>query len=253
MGNWETGTEAESITYDITVDAENNGILVIRYAIVLRDPSHDEFQNQFNIDILDANGNQIDPDCGFASFTFDDGITSGWNVCQFGKSKNDIAAWKDWATIGIDLRPYDGEDIRVRFTTMDCGLGAHFGYAYFTLDCADANMTYSKDSSGTTFFAPDGFAYEWTNEDGDILSTSRELTVDNSSNQIYTCKLSSLEDSNCYFTISVQPEDETVPNAIENTPFSAAPSAAKLINNGQLIIQRGDKTYNLQGQEIIVP
>ncbi len=253
LGNWDVHNEAELITYDINVDAENNGILIIRYAAVLQDDSHAGNNSQFNIDILDANGNIIDPSCGYVSFTsYDAERSSNWNVYQE-QSTGNIVFWKDWATIGIDLTPYDGLDIKVRLTTMDCALGAHFGYAYFTLDCADANMTYSKDSSGTTFFAPDGFAYEWTNEDGDILSTSRELTVDNSSNQIYTCKLSSLEDSNCYFTISVQPEDETVPNAIENTPFSAAHSATKIINNGQLIIQRGNKIYNLQGQEIIVP
>lgn len=266
LGNWNVGTEAESITYDITVDAENNGILIIRYAIVLEDGSHAADNSQFDIRILDASGNQIDPYCRFVSFTSNDAANnSNWNAYQE-QGTGKIIVWKDWATLGIDLTPYDGEDIRVRFTTMDCGLGTHFGYAYFTLDCADANMTYSTDSSNTVFFAPDGFAYAWTNEDGDTLSISRELTIDNSSNQTYTCTLTHLEESNCNFTISVQPEGTIDPNdpndpndpdnpkeAIDNTSFIAVPSAAKIINNGQLFIQRGDKTYTLQGQEIIVP
>ena len=43
LGNWNWGGEAESITYDILVDTTNQGILIVRYAIVFENPpGHDE-------------------------------------------------------------------------------------------------------------------------------------------------------------------------------------------------------------------
>nr|MCR5049558.1 hypothetical protein [Paludibacteraceae bacterium] len=257
LGNWETQCGAESITYDIAVDSANSGILIIRYAIVLQDPGqHDDHLPQFSIEILDTEGYLIGPACGHVNFTSNDAIASGWNVCQYGSKRNDMVAWKDWATIGIDLRPYDGEDIRVRFTTMDCGLGAHFGYAYFTLDCTSPYIAldYSSDSSMVTCIAPEGFAYEWTDENDSILGTERELIIENN-DQVYTCKVISLDDPNCYFTIQAQPVSDTTTiiddnTSIDSTPITATPFATKYIDNGQLLIQCGDKTYNAQGQEM---
>ena len=251
LGNWEVHSEAESITYDIAVDSANSGILIIRYAVVFQDPSlhrgHDE--GLFKLEVLDAEGNIIDPNCGHASFNFSDAVNGKWNT-----SSDETVLWKDWTTMGINLMDYDGETVQVRLTTMDCGLGAHFGYAYFTLDCASPYINYSNDSSTVTCTAPEGFAYEWTDENGDTLSTERELTVVNN-HQVYTCRVISLDDPNCYFSIQAHPVSNTTTiiddnTSIDSTPITATPAATKYIDNGRMLIQCGDNTYNAQGQKI---
>ena len=204
LGNWKNGGEAESITYNITVDAENQGVLIVRYAVVLQDPSHDDSQNQIKIEVLDKDGNEIGGSCGQADFTFNDAVGAGWETCQYGRGREDWAAWKDWTTIGINIQPYDGQDIKVRLTTMDCGLGHHFGYAYFTLDCVNAYLStnnYANDDS-ISCVAPEGFNYLWTKvPQGDTVGYERELKQP-ANYQKYQCKLSFLEDTACNFTVN---------------------------------------------------
>jgi hypothetical protein len=33
---------------------------------------------------------------------------------------NSTIIWKDWTTVGVDIAPYHGEDIKIRLTTYDC-------------------------------------------------------------------------------------------------------------------------------------
>lgn len=195
LGNWDTGGEAESITYDILVDAQYQGLLIVQYAVVLEDPSHPE-QPEFKLEILDENGVLIDPDCGYANFTYDDAVNSGWNLTG-------NVAWKDWTTIGVNLMPYNGQHIKVRFTTMDCNYSGHFGYAYFTVDCANGRLETKNcgNDAQVTCYAPEGFAYEWRDETGEIKSHEQVLIVD-PSEHTYTCKVSFIENESCYFEIS---------------------------------------------------
>ena len=200
LGNWKVGGEAESITYSIVVDAENQGLLIVHYAVVLQEQNHPpEQETSFSMEVLDENGNLIDESCGLAEFTYSEGVNAGWN-----RSKSCDAAWKDWTTVGVDLQPYGGQTIKVRFTTYDCSPTGHFGYAYFTLDCVNAHI--ETDNCGNdakiTCNAPEGFTYKWTKEDGTIVSTSRELEVD-ASRQTYTCELSFIEQPDCKFTVSM--------------------------------------------------
>ena len=195
LGNWDTGGEAESITYDILVDAQYQGLLIVQYAVVLEDPSHPE-QPEFKLEILDESGNLIDPSCGYANFTYDDAVDKGWNLTG-------NVAWKDWTTIGVNLMPYDQQHIKVRFTTMDCNYSGHFGYAYFTVDCANGRLETKNcgNDAQVACYAPEGFVYEWRDETGDIKSNEQVLIVD-PSEHTYTCKVSFVENPDCYFEIS---------------------------------------------------
>ena len=204
LGNWHYMGEAESITYDILVDSTNQGILIVRYAIVFENPPNhsDEDQPRFNLEVLDQNGNLIDQTCGHAEFTYESGVAAGWN-----KTKGDKAAWKDWTTIGVNLMPYHGQTIKVRFTTMDCGASGHYAYAYFTLDCANAHIETENcgNDASVTCMAPDGFAYAWYNQNGDTVSHDQTFIVD-ASRQVYTCRVSFIEEPDCYFEISTTSE-----------------------------------------------
>jgi hypothetical protein len=110
--------------------------------------------------------------------------------------------WKDWTAVGVNLQPYGGQTIKVRFTSVDCGAGGHYGYGYFTLDCASARLETENCGNDAKIecYAPEGFAYTWFNEAGDIVGRDRELVVD-PGRQEYTCRVSFIEDPNCYFEV----------------------------------------------------
>lgn len=202
LGNWNNGSECESITYEFVVDSVSQAILLMKYAIVFEDPGHPGKQCSFSIVVLDENNNPIDPTCGRAEFTFDD--ASKWNVSYKteGSAYQDIY-WKDWTTLGLDLRQYHGRTMRVRVTNADCGQGGHFGYSYFVLDCASASI--ETDNCGADseieVLAPEGFNYTWTNSKGQVLSHERSLIAD-AGYEIYTCEACMKEAGDCCFTLS---------------------------------------------------
>ena len=207
LGNWRDGSEAESITYEITVDSVYQGILLIKYAVVLEDPGHSG-EPEFRMEVLDQNDQLIDASCGQAHFTYSDAVDAGWTIVNVPnpdptEGGNVTVAWKDWTTVGVNLMPYHGQTIKVRFTTMDCDASGHFGYAYFTVDCVNAHIETNNcgNDASITCYAPEGFAYAWYNELGDTVSHERELIVD-ASRHTYTCRVSFVEEPSCYFEIS---------------------------------------------------
>ena len=238
LGNWKWGGEAESITYDITVDSTNQGILIVKYAIVFENPpGHDEAgQPRFNLEILDPNGNQIGGQCGHAEFTYEDGVASGWNT-----TKDNSAAWKDWTVVGVDLMKYHGQTIKVRFTTMDCGWSGHYAYAYFTVDCANAHI--ETENCGTdariNCKAPDGFSYSWyqgnPDQGGILVGTEQELSVA-ADRQTYYCRLRFIEEPTCYFDIStVSAPRFPVPEYTYEKIFEECTSKLKFTNTSHVM------------------
>ncbi|MBP1631227.1 MAG: hypothetical protein H6Q15_2120 [Bacteroidetes bacterium] len=220
LGNESIGAEAEAISYNISVDTNNFSILLLKYAVVLQDPSHTISQQpRFKLEILNQFDSLISPNCGFADFSAGY-TTNGWNYCVVAdtsiKIKGngdtlinisiDTITYKDWTTIGFDLSQYHGMNIKVRLTSYDCSLGAHYGYAYFSLKCDTKNINVAgcNNNSVNTFRAPEGFNYKWykISNPSNIVSTQRivSLVADNS---IYNCECSFIEDSNCIFNISV--------------------------------------------------
>lgn len=198
LGNWDTGYEAEGITYSFVVDGQNQGILIIKYAVVLNKPNTSCGDPGFKMVVLDENGDMIDESCGKADFTYTSAAAAGWN-----ETKDGNIVWKDWTTVGVNLQPYDGQKVSVQLTTEDCGGGGHFGYAYFTLDCANAKLETENCGNDAKIecFAPEGFGYKWFNEAGEVVSTERTLSVDPGI-QTYTCRVSFIEDTTCYFEVS---------------------------------------------------
>ncbi len=202
LGNWNNGSECESITYEFVVDSVSQAILLMKYAIVFEDPGHPGKQCSFSIVVLDENDRPIDPTCGRAEFTFDD--ASKWNVSyKTPESTHEDIYWKDWTTMGIDMRQYHGRTMRVRVTNADCGQGGHFGYSYFVLDCASASIQTDNcgDDSQIEVLAPDGFAYTWTDSKGNVKSTERTLIAD-AGYEVYTCEACMKEAGDCCFTLS---------------------------------------------------
>ena len=201
LGNWNDGGEWESVTYNYLVDSAY-AILLLKYAVVLEDPGHDkEDQPRFTLSIKDEFGQEVDPECGSADFYA--GRNSG-NKGGGWHYEPDLS-WKEWTTYGVDLTQYIGQSLQITVTTYDCTWQGHYGYAYFCLGCAKAKIETLScgDDSKMTAQAPDGFAYEWRsihNMDT-VVSYERTLEVDASDTTTYICKLTYLDQEECFFEL----------------------------------------------------
>jgi hypothetical protein len=210
LGNWNPDGNAQSITYNIHVDTTTQGILILKYAVVLDNSGHDRDEEPyFRMEILDSLDRPLGDLCGKADFTYSDAVAaaqdlSSWHLTRY---QGEELAWKEWTTVGVDLMQYHDQNIKVRITSADCGQWVHFGYGYFTLDCANAHIETENcgNESSVTCMAPDGFAYAWYNENGDTVSHDQTFIVD-ASRQVYTCRVSFIEEPDCYFEISTTSE-----------------------------------------------
>lgn len=208
LGNWNNGGEGESITFMYQVDLKKAAILLLKYAIVLEDPNHGPKDNpRFTMEILDETGALISPTCGAADFYADASRKDGsWHAASGVPGASSVVSWKEWTTVGLNLEEVgvkDGELLQIRLTTKDCAWSAHFGYAYFTLGCAAAQIagTSCGDESVMSVEAPRGFTYAWYNEKDSLVSTTMQLTVDSWDIQTYRCTLTSMDNEECSFDL----------------------------------------------------
>ncbi|MBP5515952.1 MAG: gliding motility-associated C-terminal domain-containing protein [Bacteroidales bacterium] len=198
LGDDNVGAQGETITYDYLVDSLDKDMLVLKYAVVMQNSNHTSInQPHVTMELLDAAGNIIDTTCCYADFYAAGDL--GWNNVP---GTNII--WKDWSTVGIDIAPYHGQQIKIRFTTTDCADGGHFGYAYFNIHCDSkridlVNLCESVDS--VTLRAPLGFDYCWTHgSDTTCFSTQNEIKVPADLTE-YRCRASFVGKPECSFSI----------------------------------------------------
>lgn len=201
LGN-DDNSDGESITYTHKIDSGYPLILLLKYAVVLQDPSHTPDKNpHFTLEILDENDIALDPICWYADFAADKNA-EGWHTAP-----NDVV-WKDWTTIGVNLSELskDGDRIiKIRLTTNDCALGQHFGYAYFTLSCTTGDMKgMSCGERPNRFEVAEGFKYNWYLMDDTsktMVCDSNVFIVQPTDTNSYYVDMISLENDECYYTL----------------------------------------------------
>jgi hypothetical protein len=209
LGNWMKGAEAERITYEYYVNPASDVILLMKYAIVLEKPAKTHQAPAFEFKILDQNGNPISS-CVEANFTPHDEYIEWNEYTPDFRTGFDEIVWKDWSSIGVDLRNYKGQTIKVQLTTQDCELTAHCGYAYFTLGCIDASIksTSCGEDINVELVAPDGFNYTWYHLDEygfeHIDSYKKEMQVPSNDTATYYCRIDYLDQEGCDFTLHTE-------------------------------------------------
>ena len=184
LGNNDSQSQFESVTFFYKVDTTQSDLLILRYAAVLENPNHgDSEQPKFTFEILDSTGTPINSDCYSASYIASTSL--GWNTSPTIAN----VLWKDWTTIGADLSGVHGQLVSIRLTTYDCSLGAHFGYAYFTLGCHQRQIQATHCQDTSYYSAPDGFTYEWypDGQPNNIVATTRDFTT--VSHERFHCRL----------------------------------------------------------------
>ena len=203
LGNRLHGAEAEAMQYDIPVDTNQFDMLILKYAAVMQDPGHSpDEQPRFRIEMLDSAGTLIEPaHCN--SYDFVANWNLGWNTMPYG---TDLVLWKDWTVVGVDLSAYHGQTVKLRLTTYDCLLGAHFGYAYYTISCARRGIGWLSCTVGDSNLveAPEGFNYRWHRDDSDsTIGTSRIISLPADDHRYY-CELGFIGDPTCSVPLSVR-------------------------------------------------
>ncbi len=211
LGNDDVDAEAESITYEYEVPEEGT-ILVLHYAVVLEDPDHSfEEQPRFTMDVTDVDGNSLDEKCLTADF-IPKKNTADWETyikTTGGGSwlplKRHTILYKKWTTLAINLLPYKGQRIKISFETFDCSRDAHFGYAYFALECEEPEIAVigCGDDKEVELKAPDGFYYRWYEKNGNqVLNRNQTYSVlYGSKTNEYRCELLYKEDTTCVTTL----------------------------------------------------
>ena len=177
LGNNVNGAEAERIRYIINVPAYAvDYSITYRYAVVFQDPGHQRFeQPRLSAKLRDVSTNAYLP-CSSWEFISDDTIPGFFDSPVDANIK-----CKAWTPVFINLSPYAGKTLELEFTTVDCVLGAHWGYGY--LDIGDCNIAadiqYSCNPNITTLAGPPGFRiYQWFNEDFSTrIATGQNATI----------------------------------------------------------------------------
>ncbi len=206
LGN-DFALQAEQLRYPVNVTEETN-LFIYKYAVVMTDLPHDPAnQPGFIIDVADSSGKVIDPDCGSYFVSAHHGIPT-WHSCG-------EVSWKDWTTVGIDLRHYIGQTVSIIFTTRDCRLGGgHFGYAYLSAYCSKVELIFSfcPGDPIATVTAPPGFSYLWANSE-----TTQSITIFNPViGMVDSCVLTSV--NGCKVTVM-----DTLKPAVVNANFGCPP------------------------------
>lgn len=157
LGNNVTGGEADRIQQTFLVSPANANFSY-RYAVVFQDPGHPANQQpSFQVEMLDSTGTQVP--CTFYY------VAAGAGIPGFQNSAIAGVIYKPWTTVLVDLTPYIGQNLTIRFTTFDCSLGGHYGYAYIDGVCQAFTGGGSATvcaGTPTTFCAPNGVgSYTW--------------------------------------------------------------------------------------------
>jgi len=229
LGNEQTGAQAERLRYTLTVTPQN-ALFIYKYAVVFQDPNHTSSdQPKFNIRVLNASGNVLDPVCGFYS------VVSSGSIPGFQTAPGTVR-WKNWTNVGIDLSPYMGQNITIEYTTYDCAQGGHYGYAYISCSCApmEISMGYCQGNATVDMQAPDGFvSYLWSPGG----QTTQSITITNPVvGTNYSCLLTS--HNGCQVTLNavLVPTIVSANFSINSPPcsFTVNLSDASTVNQGQI-------------------
>ena len=222
------GACGATLEQKFTVTA-SNALFVYYYAVVIQDAGANHTSQEqpfFKTDIYDCIGNPVS--CGQYLVTGGPGIP-GFSLAA---GTTDVY-YKTWSPVAVDLTPFIGTCVTVRYTIGDCTKGAHFAYAYVDATCSPLAITGINKvcpTKSTVLTAPVGlFTYSWT--PGGL--TTQSVAVTPTTTTTYTCELTSFTNCKTFLTYSVS----LYPNAIvsSNASTVCAGTAAALtttVNNG---------------------
>jgi gliding motility-associated-like protein len=168
LGNNTGGGQAEGISYEFTIPAnQNNYSLTYHYAVVFQDPAHQIHQQpRLEIEALNVSNGEV---IYCSSFTFypNGSVLPGFFLSPI--EQDTTSVWcKNWTAVSMNLNGQAGKTIRLSFKTADCTFQKHFGYAYIDVnsECSSefVGATFCSDDTTVSITAPFGYqSYTWFN------------------------------------------------------------------------------------------
>ncbi len=176
LGNDDNGAEAEQMSFTYTID-DNSTFFTYYYAVVFEDPGHNPSeQPYFRVRVLTEDGSEIG--CGVYEVSAGGGIPGFKQAIRDNYNPFERPLYKEWEAVSVPVEAYKGQELTVEFTTRDCSLGNHYGYAYFDATCESLGNLNDEiilcEGDSVALVAPPGFQdYEWDNgKTGQIVYTS---------------------------------------------------------------------------------
>jgi gliding motility-associated-like protein len=179
LGDNNVHGEADRIEQTFFVSAANANF-TYRYAVVFEDPGHQQAeQPSFVIEMVDSLNNAIP--CTYYN------VAAGQNIPGFQNGPGNVV-YKPWSNVVVDLTNYIGQNVTIRFTTYDCALGGHFGYAYIDGICAAFTTGNSFSMCAGSYSAicgPTGFgSYTWN---GPNVNNVQSQCINATAAGVYSC------------------------------------------------------------------
>jgi gliding motility-associated-like protein len=177
LGNDVNGAQAERIRYTLQVPNTSSYSITFHYAVVFQDPGHSVHQQpRMTARLIDAATGLAVPCADFL-------YISASNIPGFYNSPNASGVRvKSWTPVFVNLSAYAGKTMHLEFTTADCTLGGHWGYAY--VDVGPCNQVAVMDykcnfPNITKLTGPPGFqSYKWYSDDfSSTLGTSQVISM----------------------------------------------------------------------------
>lgn len=169
LGNAATGAESAKLRYELDISPLNS-FITLYYSIVLENAAaHSSDESPFfNLIINDSLGGIAGPVCDLFCYYATD-VNPDYTILPAGNPYNadlNEMKFKTWDSIQVDLSPLVGREIKVEFTTGDCSLGGHFGYAYVDAKCEQGIppiiVTIDPNDSLLILVAPNGSSnFQW--------------------------------------------------------------------------------------------
>ncbi|HXC06957.1 MAG TPA: SprB repeat-containing protein, partial [Bacteroidia bacterium] len=156
-----SGAEYIEQTFPVT---SANAMFSYSYAVVLHDGGHTTGeQPYFRVEVLDQSGNPL-PCLQYYQECNNGTPPPGYSTSAL----NGSVFYIGWQHNTLNLKPYLGTNVTVRFTAAGCIYGGHFGYAYIDATCGPLQLIATTPPScppaapSATFTAPNGgLSYSW--------------------------------------------------------------------------------------------
>jgi gliding motility-associated-like protein len=177
----------------------------------------------FKVELFDNNNNPLS--CGNYLVVGGPGVP-GFTLAP---GSTDIY-YRDWTAAFIDLTPYIGSNVKVRFSVADCSLGGHFSYVYLDGICEPliVNNPVSVCPNGSTTLTSSltGISYSWTNDAAPsvVLGTAQSLNVTpTAASTTYKCVVTAPSGCSTTLTFTVNVYPTVIATATKTTVCAGSP------------------------------